>query len=228
MDNLFSIKYSKFDSDIFGVDYFRVVSSDKRAIEKDLKTLQPHCIVDAKIDIDNIELDVFLQEQDFKKICTQVTLHIKNIKNIPKLDDVSIDDYLYISHKDIKQHSQNFIYNRFVLDSRLDKKLSFLVYERWITNSLQNKNIKIAHIGNDFCTFKIDANTVVLDLLSVLNKKQGIAKKLLQAVEHWSFENNINTIIVGTESENTIALGLYKKYGFIADSFISCFTLIKK
>jgi hypothetical protein len=127
----------------------------------------------------------------------------------------------------VVSHSQNFVFDRFSMDIRINKDGRNKLYETWISNSLLNPNIYKATDGINFISFTISNNSINIDLSSVLNSGLGIGTNLMYCLFSYAAENNIKNIYVMTESENFGALNFYISCGFVIYKSYSCYHYIK-
>jgi len=219
-----AIKKQDFDTKIFKVPYYRIKDFNFKLVHEEFLSLVniPNFIIDAKINANNKDWDLFLQDLGFKKICSQVELFKYPQKQ--KIDEFfSIKTKHFMDDKLIKKHVNNFKYDRFSLDVRINKEKRDLLYHEWIKNSITSKDIYLALNEGNFCSFKIKKKMTTIDLTSVLDHGKKIGTGLLKLVENFSYENNVNIIKVVTECENFDAYKFYKKNGFSTSSFTSCF-----
>jgi len=216
-----------FDSKIFGVDYYRIQSSDIERIKKELaavKVINP-VMIDTKIAASEKELDRYLQSEDFRKVCMQIELECFPVdaddSGFPK--HIVITDHIELDDKLIQEHSENFLYDRFSLDCRIEKSKRDLLYSTWVKNSLLDKNILKAHIGSNFVSFRQQGEIIKLDLSSVLEKGIGVGSSLLKRIKWYAKQNGKKRILVVTECENVDAVRFYMANGFRLVGFYSCF-----
>lgn len=222
-----AIQLQDFDTEVFKKEFYRVLEFDTKKLTVELPKLlnKKNIIIDTKIDAFNLMLDKFLKENDFRKISTQVEL----ILNPIEVKDVKfsiIEKEVKISDQIAMRLSENFTADRFSQDYRIDTNLKNKFYQTWIINSFKNPNIYIAHIGNNFCSFKVQDSLIKIDLLSILDKRKGYAKDLLSVINNFAIKNNIQTISVVTECENLPAYKTYTNFGFVPDKYMSCFHYI--
>lgn len=219
-----NVELQKFDSEIFGRDFYRIKNVNPDDIRSALLEVirKKNIIIDAKIQSKNIEVNNILIKMGFLKICTQTQLVLspKKKKNNVKS---KIYEEINISNESADKLANNFIYDRFSQDIRFQTAKKNLFYKTWILNSLKNKTILAAKINEDFCSFKIIDKTIIIDLLSVLEKRKGHASDLLSCINNYAIDNNIETIKVVTEIENEPALKTYLKNNFIFHKFITCY-----
>jgi RimJ/RimL family protein N-acetyltransferase len=223
------IQQQAFDTEVFEVPFYRVIEFDMERVEMELdqiKAAHTSFIVDAKVPSYQNDWNSFLQDQGFHKACLQVELccniNAQNMKShgVRIMDQIEFDDEL------IKKHAENFIYDRFSSDAKLNVTKSNELYQRWMRNSLNSRAIKVAVIGRNLCTFKEKEEKIIIDLISVLDKKQGIAVMLLSAINNHAFDHQYGMVIALTEAENVPALRLYQRMGFEVSGFYSCFHMI--
>lgn len=216
-----------FDSKIFGIDYYRIQSTDIECIKAEMAAvkLSKPLMIDAKIAASRKEIDRYLQSEGFRKVCMQIELEYFPVdadsNNFPMnaviTDHIELDDML------IKQHSENFLYDRFSLDCRIEKSKRDLLYSTWVKNSLEDKNILKARINNNFISFRQQDEIIKLDLSSVLEKGMGVGSSLLNCIKSYAKQNGKSRLLVVTECENVDAVRFYMANGFRLVGFYSCF-----
>ena len=116
-------------------------------------------------------------------------------------------------------------HSRFKIDKKLNHKFIKL-YEKWLKKSIKREiaNEVFTYSLNDkivgFVTCKIIENTVEIGLVAVNNHHQGkgIGKKLLQRVNDYAVENELNRIDVATQLHNFNACSFYTKNNFKINS----------
>jgi len=182
--------------------------------------------IDAKIRADELDSSRMLLDQGFRKICTQVELHHCLSGPTRASSLVLIRNQLKLSSDQVLRHAANFETNRFRLDPLVQRSIADALYAEWIRNSLSGAK-RVAHIGENFCTFSDGNSTRSIDLLSVLEKRRGFARCILEAVLSEACDGGLNLVRVVTEAENTAALAVYRRVGFEIDRFISVFHLYR-
>lgn len=181
---------------------------------------------DAKIPAADLKLSHTLLDQGFRKICTQIQLS-HDVSKVPtKSPLVEIEDHLVLMDELIFQHAANFEASRFRQDPMVGVEVANMLYGQWIRNSLSGSK-RIAHIGADFCTFSDSNSERSIDLLSVLRKRKGFARLLLEAIISDAYACGCSVVRVVTETENAGALAAYRSVGFELDHFMSVFHLYR-
>jgi len=223
-----ALQLQHFDTEIFGVPFYRVVLFDMPLLEAELPEIcgSAPLIVDAKIDACNKTLDHFFQTKGFKKVCTQLAMELAADDAVPAAGEAAVS-VLSLPDPVIKQHAENFTCDRFSLDVRISAQQKNRLYETWVRNSLVNPDIKIICRGNDFCSFKEKNDGAVIDLLSVLEKRKRTGSRLLQGLKSYSRSKGLKKISVITECENRAGFFCYTQNGFSVSRFLSCFHYVK-
>jgi hypothetical protein len=132
---------------------------------------------------------------------------------------------LSLEPKDIEYHAANFATSRYRQDPLLDPEQANHLYARWVANSLSGRK-RVASVGRNFCSFADSGNVRWIDLLSVLDKGQANATRLLRAVIDQAAMEGLTEIRVVTEVENAIALRVYRRTGFEILTFYNCLHLL--
>jgi len=215
---------SEFDSEIFGVDWFKLkldVFDQFNKINLCRKIIESNAgYVETKIRASNIYLEKSLKEIGFRKISVQPTFQFQltNSKNHKIIDKKYLKEILDIEtiERISNKNCNLFRASRFNLDEKLDLRLVKKHMKKWIYNSLQNKTYYKYIINDSFCTLKKHNNDMIIDLIGVCveQQHQGIGTRLLKM----SIENSINigaiNLIATTEFENTKSVLFYLKHGF--------------
>jgi hypothetical protein len=217
-----------FDSNIFKKPCYRITSENFEYIQSTLLEykFKKNIFIDAKVNAANKFLDIYLKRFGFHKVCMQVRLIFDINKNLSNSKPQFSTKSVSLSEEKIRQHCDNFYYDRFSLDPRISKVDRDNLYTSWIRNSLSNESIIKAAIDENFISFKPDGHILKLDLSSVLNQGKGIGTLLLSDVVAYGAENNFKQVSVLTETENISAVKFYLQNGFRLDSFYSCFHYI--
>ena len=216
-----------FDTAIFGVPYHRVVDLDIDCLMQQIPPLlgQRPLIIDAKVPADRSDVIRFLQGLGFRIVCTQIALS-HDLSQVPSaIVPVTISNQLLLAEEIIHSHALNFQSDRFSLDPLIDRTRRDRLYEEWVRNSLSGL-MQVATIGNNICCFKQRGDLVKIDLLSVLEKHQGIGGNLVRAVLEYAAQRQTRIVDVVTECGNTPAWRLYLSCGFRVSHFIECLHLV--
>ena len=131
--------------------------------------------------------------------------------------------------------SKSFSYSRFFNDPYLPVEKARNIYSHWIETSFSNED-KYFVVSEDennplgFILFSIIEEIGVIELIAVNQENQGkkVGKKLIKALEIFLSRKGINTIKVGTQINNIIAIQFYTKMGFRLLSSSSIYHLWKK
>lgn len=203
---------SDFDSEIFGVDFYRVVSNDIGLVRFAIQELpRERLIVDAKIAADDLDLVAGLDAIGFRKASTLVEFEASTVADATA--DPGLSRSLELGSEDLGSHASGFRFQRLMQDARIDRARTTELMRRWIANSLAGRRETLA-IGRNFCTFSVDEGRLTIDLLSCLDKGQGIGARLLRSVHAEAAARGSNQVRVTTESENIPAMRLYSSAGF--------------
>jgi len=211
-----------FDTEIFGIPCYRVVALDETGLARDLPPVlkQRPVMVDAKVPAARNEMTRRLQELGFRIVCTQIVFHREPDPISYTASEVSIVPRLEIDDATVDAHAANFIADRHALDPLVGRARHDALYDRWIRNSLSGRMLVASH-GRNFCTFRTHDDHCAIDLLSVLDKRRGIGRALLNAVLDYSIQQ-LKPARVITECGNEAAWRLYLSCGFHIVGFINC------
>ena len=163
----------------------------------------------------------------FRKVCVQIELHHSLDHPTPAPQRSQILDRVAFEPSAIRAHARHFVYDRFALDVALPTEGHDRLYEKWIRNSLEGSAHRLAVCGSNFITFKAEPDRIRIDLVSVLDKGQGVASDLLRAVLQRAQERQCKHVEVVTECENLPAVRLYLKSDFVPVRFHSVFHLVR-
>ena len=212
-----ALVYQAFDSDVFGVPFYRLSDPAAPGVAEDIAALSDKgaFIADAKLPMGEADAIAALERLGFRRICSQVEL----CHNLAEADAVEsavaarLADRLELDAATLSAHAAGFRFARFLQDPLLPRAASRRLMERWIANSLSGR-CKLAAIGSDFCSFKDKGPEIVIDLLSCLDTGRGHASGLLQAVLTYGRDKGAERVRVVTEAENLPAMRTYRRNGF--------------
>jgi hypothetical protein len=217
------ITKSAFDEQFFGVPCFRLVDP---IVSTDLSALpRSPCFASVKVSASDLATARLVLNWGFRKICTQVQLfHLLTIMNTGAVTrrSAEIKDALGLSEGEIRAHASHFETSRFRQDPLLPAAAADALYATWIRGSLSGSK-RVAFAGVNFCTFVDNGPNRRIDLLSVLDKRQGYARALLSALIANALHEKCASIRVVTEAENEAALTAYRSVGFVIERFINVF-----
>ena len=157
----------------------------------------------------------------FRKICTQVEL-THSLKQVVRIESVIFSDSLELTVGQRRAHAEHFHTSRYHQDPLIAGSIANDLYTAWITNSLSGKK-RVAAVGLNFCTFVDEEGLRRIDLLSVLERGRGYARRLLDALTYNAKLHNLREVVVTTEVENELALKAYRAAGFAIRTFNSVF-----
>jgi GNAT superfamily N-acetyltransferase len=225
------IRLSAFDAEAFAVPFYRVHEIDPASIEQELEAVRKSgkaVVVDAKVPADDLEGARLLWSLGFRKVCMQIMLRY-DLRDVPvQPSGTTVTAKLDLPESDIRQHAENFTYDRFSLDPLLPREGIRRLYSNWVRNSLTGGRKQIVHSGASFCTLAINDRTASIDLVSVLNRGQGIGKALVAGALQYARQQGAKEMFVTTECENTRAWGLYQRAGFVPAKYTSAFHLVQQ
>lgn len=223
------VSQQAFDTEIFGLPFHRVVDLDEAGLERELPPLlrRKPIMIDAKVPASRSDLARLLIGLGFRAVCTQVEL-IHDLAKLPATTArVDIGPRVDFDGATLRAHLRNFRADRFARDPLIVQAEHDKLYERWIGNSLSGR-MQIATAGRNFCTFKPERNGLVIDLLSILDKRQGIGRDLVCAVLGEAVRQRKQSVAVVTECGNEAAWRLYLGCGFRIDGFIDCLHFVSR
>ncbi len=222
------ITFLKWDSRFFGKKIAKIdvgVEGTKETFEKTLQIFYQKNYDCAYLVIPEKRQDLlnYCREKDFfladkKLLMRKKTSRIKIGESI----DVDIEEKYSLKEKNILQGliHQLAEVGRFYKDPNF-KPYAYKLYEKWLFNSLKKSDYKYFFARrNDvtigLITLRLMDNNPYIDLFVVDKKyrKRGIGRMLLGTVDTWAKNNNYSDIFVTTQSDNKVAVRVYKNYGF--------------
>ena len=217
-----------FDEAAFGRPFYRVTSMDSDGLERDIAALREQAIpfiVDAKAPSDDLVSSRRLLSLGFRKVCMQIRL-VNDLSRPADLDEHAVvAETLDWPEPLIAAHARNFVCDRFALDIALPPQGHDRLYAAWIRTSLTSGRKRILSIGRNFLSFTDDADGLRVDLLSVLDHRQGIGRRLLNSLTALAKDSGRVSITTVTECENHAAVQLYCRTGYRLHDFQSVFHL---
>jgi len=212
-----------FDTQIFKVPFFRIVALDLPVLGEELPPLlrRSPLIIDAKIPANAHDATRFLHGFGFRTVCTQIGLthRLCTVPDCPS--SVRFASNIDLPELTIRAHAENFRSDRFSLDFRIDRAARDNLYAAWVRNSVGGR-AQLALHGANFCSFKEGYDVLTIDLLSVLDKRRGIGRDLVNAVLALARGRGMRTVQVVTECGNEAAWSLYLSCGFAVTGFLDC------
>jgi GNAT superfamily N-acetyltransferase len=216
-----------FDSRAFGFPYYRLSKVDADLLPSEIAALQSigRFAADGKFPSGDLATSRILMQCGFRKTCMQITLsHDLRGAFTPSVD-VIIADRLELGEDEIYRHARNFTADRFALDPFLPSEGHDRVYAQWCRNSLGGAK-NVASLGRNFCTFAIKEDRLIIDLVSILDPRQGLGSRILTSVLNHARKLGLRSVSVTTECENVAAWSLYVKQGFVPVSYTACFQYV--
>jgi len=216
----------EFDSDVFGLDFYRVTRLDPEILGRELSLLPVPFMADAKTPAQDIDGTKSLMRLGFRKVCTQPTYRL-DLSNVSKAASGEPSEATEISADELAAHAANFPYSRFGLDPDVADHERLSHQKRWLTNTMASAGIfKFVEPGA-FVSFKLRDNAAVIDLISVLPRARGRGSLLLGRLRAWAASKGLARIEVTTESENITACLFYQKNGYHLDRVAAAFHMRK-
>jgi hypothetical protein len=221
-----TLVFNEFDTQAFGFQFYRLKTVDGPALREDLAALSRHgpFAADGKLPADDRNGCRTLLICGFRKVCMQVTL-AHDLQNVlPTVPDsqVSVVNCLSLSEETLLAHARNFTVDRFSLDPLLPAEGHDRLYAQWFKNSLSGAK-QTAHCRHNVCTFGERDGELVIDLVSILDQRQGIGTRILNTILSYAKARALRRVRVTTECENTGAWSLYQRLGFLPISYSACY-----
>lgn len=211
--NLTCLTRQDFDSEAFGLDYYRVARFDYDALACEIASLQSPFMADAKLPAQDIAGSKQLQKMGFCKICVQPTF-VADLSGTSGTAAGEPQGAMAFPLAELDAHAANFPFNRFGLDPQITDGERVEHQRRWISNSIASAEILKFLDQGAFVSFKLRESVVVIDLVSALPSARGRGSLLLGRLKAWAAFKGCSRIEVTTESENVPACLFYEKSGF--------------
>lgn len=232
----YSWEISSFDSEIFRRKVARIISNNKgkTRLNKTLKSLIEDLekskvwYATYRVNANFYHIIHELEQYDFLLIDGIITLEIKldnkQIEYLPK-------QIRFAKIKDLKQllkiSGSVFAVTRYYHDPIIPKNKADKVYQKWVTNSLNEKSSKMVLVWEE--------NKKILGLTTLDKKGQiilvgvsekawgkGIGRELIKGALNKFRELKRERVVVETQITNIPALRLYQSLGFkVIDSFLT-------
>jgi GNAT superfamily N-acetyltransferase len=202
-----------FDSEAFGLDYYRVTQFDYVALSGELASLPTPFMADAKLPAQDIDGSKQLQKIGFCKVCVQPTF-VADLSGMSGTAAGEPQGAVELHQPELDAHAANFPFNRFGLDPQITEDERVEHQRRWISNSMASDKILKFMEQGAFVSFKLRESEVVIDLVSALPSARGRGSLLLGRLKTWAAFKGYTRIEVTTESENVPACLFYEKNGF--------------
>lgn len=221
------VDFQAFDTEAFGVPCFRIRGFALEELQEPLDTLlaMPAVFVDTKLPASALSEARWLARRGFRKVCTQVTF-LRPVSLAPSRPSEAVGAVycrsLELTVADIDAHSAHFIHDRFSLDATVPHDRVRSLYRQWVKNSVSGRRELLVSGGN-FLSFSTAEKEITVDLLSVVEKRRGIGRALLKALDERARVTGAKRIRVVTECENTPAWRLYQSHGFEIHQYQSVF-----
>jgi GNAT superfamily N-acetyltransferase len=215
--NLTCLARQSFDSEAFGLDFYRVTRFCYPDLSRDLASLTVPFMADAKLPAQDIAGSKALQAVGFRKVCVQATfaLELAGWPSSPAAPEPS--GRVDLPPELIWAHAANFPFSRFGLDPQVTDAERIAHQRKWLANSMASPDILKFIEGGDeraFVSFKVREEVAAIDLVSVLDPGRGLGSSLLGRLTAWAVSRGLARIEVTTESENIAACLFYQKNGF--------------
>ena len=215
--SLTHLEHLPFDTEVFGFPFFRLDPENGLEIDKDLATIRGltkgRFGCDAKVmDGENKTVESLVR-LGFREVCEQVTLQLCPSERRFDFDESARCPAL-MEDAEIHGHSENFTDDRLSLDSRIPQETIRKFYANWITNSFSLSGKKVFVLESGLCITLLKEDHLKIDLVSVLEKRKGLGRRLMLHVLEEARVRKIGKVRVTTESHNQAAIKLYEGVGF--------------
>lgn len=224
MDN---IEFSKWDYDVSGIKIYKIDASwDIDKIQELILNMEYENFIFTRIDACDLEKINALISIDFY-IADILSSYKYNIDFTKKYIKSSKIQLINENDVDYSTQCQKIVDNEFKLghiyqDKNLGIYFGNKIYNAWYLNNLKGRAKTFSYIENDIVlgfaqVIVLEADILQIDLIATDSRyqSQGIGGTLIDYIKNYAFLNNINSIIVGTQSTNCNACNFYSKKNFI-------------
>ena len=176
----------------------------------------------SKVRTNDIEKSIFLQNENFNLIDTNILFELKS----GFLDERLSDNNIKIKFADKRYKNSvarlaknNFKYSRFHQDPKIKNDTADLIKSRWAKNfflNLRGDHMILAFIEEKLVAFLqllSSGDDIIIDLIAVDKKARG--RKVGRGLIQFAIDNiQHSSILVGTQISNTPSIKLYQNLGF--------------
>jgi len=213
-------------SAIFGRNFYRLSHLDYSNVAADLAGLTGPSIVDARLWGDDAFNARVLMCLGFHKVCLQSILAVELSPEQaaqPPAAPAQAETVLDLDATLLDRHARNFHCNSLEFDPGVAESVWAAFNRMRLEQSLASPKMRHFVTGDGLVSFYPEGDKVVVDLLSVLNPRQGLGTALMRRVFDWSLANGVHRVEVTTECENLPAWLFYQKCGFRLTGTIAVF-----
>jgi GNAT superfamily N-acetyltransferase len=182
---------------------------------------------DAKIGASDLETAGRLLGLGFRRICTQVLLRVCLEGPLCAGGDARIGDRLDLGPADVRAHAAQLETGRIRQDPLIATEAAIAFYAAWVRNCTSGGK-RVASIDHNFLTFEDAAGVRLIDLLSVMNRRAGIAKRLLLTIIEDARKEGLREVRVITDRDNSAACHAYAAAGFVPERSLAIFHLLSR
>lgn len=216
-----------FDSQAFGLDYYRVVRFEYPALARELASLRGAFMADAKLPARDIGGAKALMGLGFRKVCVQPTYAL-DLSGAAGVAAGEPSEQAELLPEELDAHAANFPFSRFGLDHLVADAQRIAHQRKWIGNSMSSRGVLKFLEPGAFVSFKVRDDAAVIDLISVLPSARGRGSLLLGRLRAWAASKGLARVAVTTESENVPACLFYQKNDYRLEGAAVAFHLRDK
>lgn len=215
-----------FDSDIFGLDYYRTVRFEYATLAREIESLTGPFMADAKLPAHDIEGAKALMRMGFLKVSVQ-PFFVFDLSGTPGAPSGDPEGRVDIDPVELDAHAANFPFCRFGLDPHVTEQERIAHQRAWLANTLKSEDILKFREPGAFLSFRIRGDVVAVDLLSAVGPMRGRASLILNRMKSWAAFHGYKRLELTTEDENIPACLLWQKHGFKLEKASVAFHLRK-
>jgi GNAT superfamily N-acetyltransferase len=181
----------------------------------------------AKIDASDEETTHRLEQFGFRKVCTQILLRSRLDGALCGASKARITERLDLDARDVHAHAAQLVYGRFRQDPLIVEDAAIDLYTSWVRNSTCGAK-RVAAITRNFVSFEDRAGVRWIDLLSVLDKGEGIGGKLLGRILADARRRGLEAAKAVTDRDNVVALNTFQAAGFLPERSLAVLHLLRQ
>jgi GNAT superfamily N-acetyltransferase len=220
------LRPTPFDEAFLGVACYHLMPPIEPADLAALSAAQAKgpCFASAKIDASDLETLNTMEKLDFRRICIQLLLRHRLDAAPGIAADVQIAERLDLGPTDVRAHAVQFETGRFRQDPLIATDAAIELYAAWVRISTRGGK-RIASVNRNFVSFEDTQGVRWIDLVSVLDKRAGIAARLLGTIVEDARRRSLKEVKVVTDADNIAALRAYRAAGFQPERALVVFHL---
>ncbi len=210
------------ESEMCDRPYYQVARLDFPALKAELAVLPDSSLCVARVYGLDIESSRALTGLGFRKMCVQTLFATGLAGHQPDLTALPVVD-LDLDEDSLNRHASNFRFSNFSFDPNFSTE-AWAKCNRWcIKRHLADHTAFKFALKSGFVSFRVGEGKAIIDLISVLEARQGIGAALMAKVLDFCAAQGLAWVEVVTDCENLTACLFYQKMGFLLFGSIGVF-----